>query len=157
MTLEVICKSFDELNNHQLYACLKLRSDVFVVEQNCVYPDLDNKDIDANTLHVFAYIDKEIAAYARILPEGLSYQEVSIGRVLVAAKQRGKGFAKQLMEKTITIAKAHFPNQAIQIGAQLHLTDFYQSFRFKVNGEPYDEDGIMHIDMLLPATQSTLL
>jgi len=152
---------FKELSNFSLYGALKLRSDVFVVEQNCVYPDLDDKDIHTNTIHLLVettsdsllnhqteYVNKVIA-YARCLAPGISYNGPSIGRVAVAAKARGDGLAKLVMLEAINICKQHWPDETIQIGAQVYLQRFYTQLGFTAFSEAYDEDGIMHIDMQL--------
>jgi ElaA protein len=144
-----------------LYGALKLRSDVFVVEQNCVYADLDDKDIQENTLHLLLETkpdtlldDKSefangVIAYARCLAPGSSYEGCSIGRVAVAKTARGNGLAKLLMFEAIDICKQHWPNETIQIGAQVYLQKFYTQLGFTPFSNPYDEDGIMHIDMQL--------
>ena len=143
---------FETLSPQQLYSALKLRSDVFVVEQTCVYPDLDNKDTLSSTLHLLcetvdAKGTRSVVAYARCLAPGVSYPGCSIGRVVVASSMRGKGLANQLMQHAISICHSHWPNELIQIGAQVYLQDFYKSLGFESFSDPYDEDGIMHIDM----------
>jgi ElaA protein len=155
---------FEDLSNLTLYSALKLRSDVFVVEQNCVYADLDDKDIQANTLHLLLEIkanallnDKAesvngVIAYARCLAPGSSYEGCSIGRVAVAKRARGNGLAKLLMLEAISICKQHWPDETIQIGAQIYLQKFYTQLGFTPFSQPYDEDGIMHIDMQLQTT-----
>ena len=141
---------FLELSVDQLYDLLKLRVDVFVVEQNCAYGELDEKDRNKQTRHLLAYNDQdEIMAYARILPPGVSYPDASIGRVIVAQSARGFGVAQILMGKAIRISLHYWPNENIQIGAQEHLQIFYQQQGFKAVSEVYLEDGIAHLDMLL--------
>jgi ElaA protein len=152
---------FAELSNFSLYRALKLRSDVFVVEQNCVYPDLDDKDIHSNTLHLLVETTSDpllngqtesvnkVIAYARCLAPGISYNGPSIGRVAVASSERGHGLAKLVMLEAINICKQHWPDETIQIGAQVYLQTFYTQLGFTPFSEPYDEDGIMHIDMEL--------
>jgi ElaA protein len=141
---------FSELSVDQLYDLLKLRVDVFVVEQNCAYGELDEKDRNKQTRHLLAYNDHgEIMAYARILPPGVSYPDASIGRVIVAQNARGFGVAQILMGKAIHISLHYWPNKNIQIGAQKHLQKFYQQQGFKAVSEVYLEDGIAHLDMLL--------
>ena len=143
-----------------LYQALKLRSDVFVVEQACIYPELDNKDIHEKALHVLGRKpDKEtnednIIAYARCLPPGLSYSGSSIGRVVVAHEFRGQGLAQVLMQQAMDVCRMHWPEHNIEIGAQLHLQPFYQSLGFESVGKPYDEDGIMHLDMIYRVNDS---
>ncbi len=142
-----LCKKFDELDVAELYDILKIRNDVFVLEQQCVYQDADDKD--KNALHLFTYSNKTIAAYARLLPPGISYKEASIGRVLSSPSQRKNGFGILLMRKAIAQTKKIYHTKKIRIGAQLYLKLFYESFGFVQMGEVYDEDGIPHIEMLL--------
>ncbi|MEZ9141715.1 MULTISPECIES: GNAT family N-acetyltransferase [unclassified Shewanella] len=141
---------FNQLSLDELYEVLKLRVDVFVVEQNCPYPELDNKDRLADVKHLLGLNSQgELIAYTRILPAGVSYPEASIGRVIIAEQGRGKGIAHALMQRSIDVVKTQWPQTSIQIGAQQHLSDFYQQQGFTVNSEMYLEDGIPHIDMLL--------
>ncbi|MCC4834950.1 GNAT family N-acetyltransferase [Shewanella sp. 10N.7] len=141
---------FNQLSLDELYEVLKLRVDVFVVEQNCPYPELDNKDRLADVKHLLGFNPHgELIAYTRILPAGVSYPEASIGRVIIAEQGRGKGIAHELMQRSIDVVKTQWPKTSIQIGAQQHLSDFYQQQGFTVNSEMYLEDGIPHIDMLL--------
>ncbi|MCP2025503.1 ElaA protein [Flavobacterium sp. HSC-32F16] len=146
MTLNYCIKSFDELTNNELYDLLRLRSEIFVVEQNCPYLDLDNKD--QKSLHLLYYVNNEFAASTRLLPAGLSFEEISIGRVVVANSHRGLGLGVKLMEVSIKGCQEKFGNGPIRIGAQYHLSKFYQSLGFVEQGEQYDEDGIPHIEML---------
>ncbi len=141
---------FNQLSLDELYEVLKLRVDVFVVEQNCPYPELDNKDRLAETLHLLGINQQgELIAYTRILAAGVSYPQASIGRVIIAEQGRGKGIAHALMQRSIDVVNTQWPETSIQIGAQQHLSDFYQQQGFTVNSEMYLEDGIPHIDMLL--------
>ena len=139
-------KTFDELTNHELYALLKLRSLVFVVEQNCVFQDMDDKD--QQSLHLLGFEDGILAAYSRLLPAGLSYTEASIGRVVTDPAFRRKGAGKELMQASIDKLEEALGKQPIRIGAQLYLEAFYTSFGFHTNSEVYIEDGIPHIEML---------
>ena len=142
--------AFAELSRERLYELLKLRVDVFVVEQACAYPELDGKDTLAETRHLLGLDEQgEIAAYARILAPGVSYPQASIGRVIVAPSARGAGVAKPLMLEAIAIASQAWPAQGIQIGAQEYLKGFYQGVGFRPVSEVYLEDGIPHLDMLL--------
>ncbi|WP_116788648.1 GNAT family N-acetyltransferase [Flavobacterium psychrotrophum] len=147
MNIEYIVKPFDGLTIKELYKILRLRSEVFVVEQNCPYQDMDNKDLKG--YHLMCYADGELAGYTRLLPQGISYQEASIGRVVIAPAYRGLKLGKQLMEESITACTSLFQNPAMRISAQAHLQGFYNSLGFEPVGEPYDEDGIPHIEMLL--------
>jgi ElaA protein len=139
-------KTFNQLSLNQLYALAKLRADVFVLEQNCLYPDLDNKDQQA--LHILGYEDDELVAYARCFKPGLYFTEASIGRVLVAKNQRKKAFGQQLMHQAIKAIASHYSTSSIRISAQLYLLEFYTSLGFKKTGDSYLEDGIPHIKML---------
>ncbi|MDO4223206.1 MAG: GNAT family N-acetyltransferase [Acinetobacter sp.] len=141
-------KSFEQLDIHTLYAILKLRVDVFVVEQNCPYPELDG--VDQQATHLYSQNDHgEILAYARILPAGLTYETAAIGRVIVTPKVRGGGIARELMQKAIAIVRDDWQAPVITIGAQVYLKDFYQSLGFVAISDEYLEDGIAHIDMQL--------
>ncbi|AWK05620.1 GNAT family N-acetyltransferase [Flavobacterium crocinum] len=146
MTFSHSIKSFDELTNHEMYAMLRLRSEVFVVEQNCPYQDLDNKD--QKGFHLLYYVDNELAGVTRLLPKGISYEEISIGRVVIAQTHRGLGLGVKLMEASIAGCEEKFGKGPIRISAQYHLSKFYQSLGFAEQGEVYDEDGIPHISML---------
>ncbi|MCO5259813.1 MAG: GNAT family N-acetyltransferase [Crocinitomicaceae bacterium] len=142
-------KHFDELSTKELYELLQLRSDVFVVEQNCVYQDIDDKDLVAH--HVIGRLSNsgEIVAYARLLPSSISYKEPSIGRVLTSNKYRKHGFGKALMQHSIENCLRLFSSNTIRISAQTYLLKFYTELGFIIVGEPYDEDGIPHIEMVL--------
>ncbi|MBO2680974.1 GNAT family N-acetyltransferase [Shewanella algae] len=141
---------FAELTLDTLYELMKLRVDIFVVEQNCPYPELDEKDRVAGAMHLLGRSSSgELLAYARLLPAGVSYSQVSIGRVAVAAKARGGGRARQLMLEAIGGCHKLWPAEDIKIGAQEYLRAFYQSLGFEAVSEVYLEDGIPHLDMLL--------
>lgn len=146
MRTNYFIKTFNELTNSELYKILQLRSEVFVVEQNCVFQDIDNKDQES--YHHFCLIDGILAGYTRLLPAGLSYKEISIGRVVTAPAFRGTGLGKELMQKFIEACEKLFDETTIRIGAQRHLSKFYNSIGFIESGEPYDEDGILHIEMV---------
>lgn len=141
------CKKFNDLSVLELYLLMKLRSEVFVVEQNCVYLDADGKD--ENAWHLFAQDQDDIIACVRILGPGISYLEPAIGRVCTNKKYRGTGLGKELMERSITETKKFFFGQNIKIGAQIYLTKFYTDLGFVVSGDMYLEDGIEHQEMLL--------
>ena len=141
--------AFSELSLNELYDLLKLRVDVFVVEQNCPYPELDDKDRHAQTQHLLGLNEQGvIQAYARVLAPGVSYPDASIGRVIVAGSARGGGVAHTLMQKAIAISTKKWPEHNIQLGGQEHLKAFYQQQGFEPVSEMYLEDGIPHIDML---------
>ncbi|WP_367867479.1 GNAT family N-acetyltransferase [Pedobacter sp. WC2423] len=147
-----ICKPFDSLTVKELYAILKLRSEIFVVEQNCVFLDTDGKDLSCQ--HLMLYQNKQLMAYARIVPAGLSFTEPSIGRIVSSHAARGKGFGRQLVSLAIANCQRLYGNKPIKIGAQLYLKSFYESFGFVIYGEEYLEDDIVHIDMIRPVTTS---
>lgn len=138
-------KSFDALSNLELYHLLKLRSEVFVVEQNCVYLDIDDYDLGA--LHVLGFHDNELVAYARLLPKGYYHQEAGIGRVLTRFQTRHLGYGKLLMEFAISETCVRFSTNEIVISAQLYLEKFYSELGFKKEGTSYLEDDIPHIKM----------
>ena len=144
--IEWQCKKFTELNVTELYEIMKIRSQVFVVEQHCVYLDADDKD--ALSFHLFTKQAGTIAAYARLLPAGVAFKEASIGRVISAPSQRRKGFGILLMQEAITRTLHLFNTQEIKIGAQLYLKSFYESLQFAKCSEQYNEDGIPHIEMI---------
>jgi ElaA protein len=139
-------KSFPELNVNELYALLRLRAEVFVVEQNCIFLDQDNKDQQCH--HLLLYAEGKLAAYSRLVPAGLSYTEISIGRVITLPEFRGIGLGRKLMELAIQGCKDLFGSADIRIGAQTYALPFYSSLGFLPEGEVYDEDGIEHIEMI---------
>lgn len=140
-------KNFEQLTNTELYNILKERTAVFVVEQNCPYPEVDGKDLQS--YHLYKEENGEIIAYLRILPPGVSYKELSIGRVLVKKEHRGQHLAHQLMEHALQFIQNELNETTVKIQAQEYLRDFYGSFGFEVISETYLEDNIPHIDMLL--------
>jgi ElaA protein len=146
MNLTHQIKSFQELDVNELYELLRLRSEVFVLEQNCVFLDQDNKDQQCS--HVLVYADGKLAAYSRLVPAGLSYQEISIGRVVTSPDFRGKGLGMKVMEIAIKGCSALFGAEDIRIGAQTYALPFYEALGFVSDGEVYDEDGIEHIEMV---------
>lgn len=138
---------FEELTTKDLYEVLKLRVDVFVVEQNCPYPELDN--LDQQSIHLLCREDGVIQSYARLVPAGAKYNLPSIGRVIVRKEARGRGLAKELLERSIDYILTEWKAPAIQLQGQVYLQEFYQSFGFQPVSESYDEDGIPHVDMKL--------
>lgn len=138
---------FDELTALELYEILKLRVDVFVVEQNCPYPELDG--LDQQSIHLAYRENGEILAYARLVPAGLKYDVPSIGRVIVRPAARGHGLARQLMRKSLDYIFTEWHPAAVQLQGQEYLKGFYQSFGFEPISDVYDEDGIPHLDMRL--------
>lgn len=139
------CLPFKALSLHQLYALLRLRQEVFAVEQTSIYLDADGRDQDA--LHLFATQGDDIAACCRILAPGVKYGEPSIGRVCTAAQHRGRGLGLALMQRAIALCQQHYPGRGIRISAQLYLREFYAGLGFVQTSEVYDEDGIPHIEM----------
>ncbi|ALK95159.1 acetyltransferase [Massilia sp. WF1] len=144
---------FADLTAAQLYAMLALRQEVFVLEQACLYPDIDGLDPGAH--HLLGWRDAggkpELAAHLRCLAPGAKYEEMSIGRVVTSPAARGGGLGRELVAQGIALARQLHPGHAIRIGAQAHLERFYAGFGFVTVSDPYDEDGILHIDMLLGA------
>ncbi|MFT5297334.1 MAG: ElaA protein [Colwellia sp.] len=142
-------KHFKALNIDELYEILKLRIDVFVVEQTCFYADIDDIDRHEDTVHLFCYLEGKIAGYLRILAKGQSYQDyIAIGRVIVASHARGTGLGHQLMAEALTVCQQYFPDQQIKISAQEHLESFYGNHGFERVSAMYLEDDIPHIAML---------
>ena len=148
MNLSHSVKSFQELSNDELYAILRLRSEVFVVEQNCPYQDLDNKD--QTCYHLMLHDSGQLVAYCRLLPAGVSYREISIGRVISAPTHRGTGVGKVVMELGIQFCSELFGEGTIRIGAQVYAKGFYSAMGFVEEGEEYLEDDIPHVEMVRP-------
>jgi ElaA protein len=146
MTINWKYKNFTQLSPYELYDGLQLRSEVFVVEQNCVFLDTDN--IDQHCFHLFGYHQNKLLAYARIVPPGIVYIEPSIGRVVTSPSVRKNGIGKQLMQQAIAAVKELYGDVSIKIGAQFYLKNFYGSFGFYQISDVYLEDGIEHIYML---------
>ncbi|MUK63620.1 GNAT family N-acetyltransferase [Aliivibrio fischeri] len=140
---------FTELTTSQLYELLRLRVDVFVVEQTCPYPELDGKDCQDGVHHLIGTKDNEIIACARLLPAGTSYINVSIGRVATKGTARGDGLGHELLSQALACCEELWPGESIDIGAQEHLTHFYQKHGFEVISDMYLEDDIPHVDMRL--------
>jgi len=138
---------FDELSTRDLHDILQLRSEVFVVEQACVFQDMDGAD--AQGWHLFAREGGRMAAYCRLLAAGAKFAEPSIGRVVTAMPVRGAGLGRSLMVEALGRARVLWPGEAIRIGAQQRLERFYRSLGFVTDSAPYDEDGIPHVEMVL--------
>jgi len=147
MEFTTLVKSFNELTPIELYKIIRLRNEVFVVEQNCPYQDADNKDLKCYHLMLFN-ADDELMGYTRLVPPGLSFPQMSIGRVVTSPKARGTGAGRILMNTSIKECQKLFGKGSIQIGAQAYLLKFYSSLGFEQVSEVYDEDGIPHIDMI---------
>lgn len=143
--MELVVKHFKELSLEELYEILKVRAEVFVVEQTCIYQDLDEKDKGA--YHLFLKDDKGIKAYLRVLDKGVSYEDASIGRVLTV--DRGCGLGEKIVTEGIKVAREKFQAGRIRISAQLYAKGFYEKAGFKQVSDEYLEDGIAHIAMVL--------
>lgn len=144
--MQVLVKNFEELSTTELYQILRLRSEVFVVEQDCVYQDVDNKDQKA--LHVVGIKNEKVVAYTRIFKPGDYFEHASIGRVVVAMDQRKYGFGKDIMKASISVIEKRFPETPIEISAQSYLIKFYSELGFVPFGDEYLEDGIPHTRMI---------
>lgn len=141
-------KTFDTLTAYQLYNILRLRIDVFMIEQNCLYSECDGKDFKAK--HLLGFSGDELVAYARLLPPGITSNNSSIGRIVVALAHRNTGIGNLLVKKSIEELSSDYPSSTIEISAQSHLQTFYEDFDFiKGNQEEYLEDGIPHLKMYL--------
>lgn len=138
---------FTQLTNIELYQLLKLRVDVFVVEQNCPYPELDGNDILDGVYHLLGYQGDTLVACARLLNKGITYPSVSIGRVATLQTARGDGLGHALLHQAIIECNKLWSGESIEIGAQEHLTPFYQQHGFIQTSEMYLEDDIPHVDM----------
>jgi ElaA protein len=138
--------AFGALSTTQLYALLQLRSSVFVVEQNCVFQDMDGLDVQA--MHLLGVRESALVAYVRCFPAGVVFPEASIGRVVTLPAARGGGLGHALMAQAIVSLQQQWGAQPIRIGAQAHLQAFYEQHGFADVGKPYMEDGIPHIEML---------
>ena len=143
--MQILVKHFSELSLEQLYDMLRLRAEVFVVEQNCVYQDLDNLDQDAWQL--LGYEGETLIATARILKPGSHYTMPAIGRVVTAQSHRNQSAGKAIFQAAVDETKRLFPNQPIKIMAQSYLIKFYSAFGFKIVSEEFLEDGIPHVEM----------
>ncbi len=146
LKLTWLCKPFHDLTPQELYAILRLRSEVFVVEQNCVFLDMDNKDQVA--YHLMGYSNDELIATTRLLGKDTAYKLISIGRVVTSPEHRGTGAGRALMEESIKRCYELFGTEDIKIGAQLYLRKFYESFGFQQSSDMYLEDDIEHIEMI---------
>lgn len=147
--MEIELKQFKQLHVDELYDLLKLRVDVFVVEQKCPYAEIDEKDRHPEALHLLGRNSEngKLTAYLRILPPGLSFKEASFGRVVVAKENRGEGISRRMVNKAVQVIGQTWPENNIRIGAQVYLRQFYESHGFIAISNEYLEDGIMHIDM----------
>ena len=144
--MEYKIKAFEELNTRELYSILRLRSEIFVVEQNCVYQDLDNKDLSG--YHLMAIDNNEILAYLRVLPKGVSYKEISIGRFVVRKDYRRKNLGLALLNKALRFIEEDLKEKEVRISAQVYVKELYKKAGFIEASEEYLEDDIPHVEML---------
>ena len=144
--MEIEVKTFEELSKAELYDLLQLRSEVFVMEQSCVYQDLDGKD--SRALHILGWDEGKLIAYARCFQSGDYFEEASIGRILVRENYRRMGYGHKITKASIRAVKTKYKADTIKISAQTYLVIFYESHGFKTVGDRYSEDGIPHVAML---------
>lgn len=144
--MEILIKTFDELSLEELYQILQLRSEVFVVEQDCIYQDIDGKDQKA--LHVLGVKEGKVVAYTRCFDKGFYFEEASIGRVVVKESERKNTYGHLILKASILAIEERFKTKNIKLSAQQYLTDFYENHGFMQVGEGYLEDGIPHIAMI---------
>jgi len=150
MALTWTCKPFEALSAAELYQALQLRSEVFVIEQQCVYLDPDG--LDPQAWHLLGRHQAELQAYLRLLPPGLKADEPVIGRVVTAPGARGSGLGRQLLAQALLECEKLWPGRALFLSAQAHLQPFYGGLGFMPVSEQYVEDGIAHVDMRRPGT-----
>ncbi len=146
MDITWLCKAFSNLTPDELYSILQLRNEVFVIEQNCVYQDCDDKD--QCSYHFMGWQQNKLVAYTRLIPSGVTYEEISIGRVVTSPSIRGTKVGRELIIRSIEKLYELFGRKPIKIGAQLYLKHFYESLGFIKSSNVYLEDGIEHIKMI---------
>ena len=149
MKLDFKWSRMENLSVLELFTIIKARESVFVVEQQCPYQETD--DMDLHSWHLPVSIDSQLAAYVRVVDPGIKYQQPSIGRVMTISRFRNLKIGRSLMNEAIRFTEEQYPQMGIKIGAQVYLKNFYESLGFEPVSEPYDEDGIPHIDMVKPA------
>lgn len=146
-------REFEQLTNQQLYDLLKVRQDVFVIEQECFYPDMDGLDQDC--LHLLGYDGEQLVGYLRLIPAEIHQSgNVALGRIITLIEKRSAGIGSVMVKLAMEYCRENYPAKHIQLSAQYHLVAFYEKFGFSCISEPYDEDGIMHIDMLYQQNSS---
>lgn len=150
MGMKLVIKHFNELTNDELYDILKARVDVFVVEQKCPYPEIDGKDKEA--YHLFLRDEQGIAAYLRVLEEGVSFPEPALGRILTT--RRGEGLGARIVREGIAFIKDKLSADKIRIEAQVYAREFYENLGFRQCSEPFMDEGIEHIEMILLLDQN---
>ncbi|WP_430459910.1 GNAT family N-acetyltransferase [Thalassolituus sp. LLYu03] len=148
MKLDFKWSRIEDLSTLELFAIIKARESVFIVEQQCPYQETD--DMDLHAWHLEVSVDNQLAAYARVVDPGIKYEQPSIGRVMTISEFRKLKIGRSLMTEAIRFTEEKHPQMGIKIGAQVYLQKFYESFGFTAVTEPYDEDGIPHIDMIKP-------
>lgn len=153
MKYRIVCKSFERLTVYELYDSLRLRNEVFMLEQNCLEPDLDN--MDQHCHHLLLYRGDDLAGYARLFAPGLHFPEMSLGRVVSSPNARGIGVGKQVMEAAMKELYRLYGDGPIRIAAQTYARVFYEKLGFATDGEKYMLDGIEHIDMVRPPQSGT--
>ncbi len=141
-----LSRRFHELSTGQLFDLLTLRQQVFIVEQQCIYPDAD--ELDRTAIHVLGYSQTALLAYARVLAPGAKFASPSFGRVATAREVRGQGLGRDLVRRCLQVCQEQYPGQDVQISAQTYLDTFYREFGFVAQGRRYDEDGIEHRNMV---------
>ena len=144
--MDIKTVTFEELDINELYEILQLRAEVFVVEQDCVYQDIDRKDQKA--LHVLGYEGNELVAYTRLFPPGVYFNQAAIGRVVVREGFRKKSYGHEILKASVKAIEDRYETKEIKLSAQTYLTKFYESHGFEQTGERYLEDGIPHIAMV---------
>lgn len=149
--MDVVYKwaQFEELTATEFHRIAKEREAVFVVEQTCAYQEID--DLDLSAWHLSVLHQDALVAYVRVVKPGLKYEQPSIGRVMTVARYRALKIGRRMMQEAIRFTEQQYPGRGIKIGGQVYLQAFYESLGFEVVSEPYDEDGILHVDMVKPA------
>ena len=143
--LQWSCSSFSELTNNQLHQIVRMRQQIFIIEQKCIYEDIDK--FDKVSRHIQARKNDKLVAYCRVLPAGSQYEEVSIGRVMVSKKFRNHGLGRRLMEEAHTWCESNYKSSCIRLNAQYYLESFYHSLQYISISPPYDDEGVLHIEM----------
>lgn len=146
MKLDFKWSRIEDLSSLELFTIIKARESVFVVEQQCPYQETD--DMDLHCWHLAVFIENQLAAYVRVVDPDIKYQQPSIGRVMTTSEFRHLKIGRPLMIEAIRFTEEKYPKMGIKIGAQVYLKKFYESLGFDAVSEPYDEDGIPHIDMI---------
>jgi len=144
--MQYTMKKFEELTNIELYEVLKLRQEIFIIEQACIYPDIDSND--QNAYHLLAFDGGEMVGCLRILGRGVTFDEVSIGRVVVSKNSRGRGIAKEMMQRALHFIVSEWKERRVKISAQTYVIPLYEGLGFEVVSAQYLEDGIPHADMI---------